>query len=907
MCTPFRMLSACLICVLVATSAGAQQPVWSVRIDEPVADLDYGRHFVVDDDGSIYVCGVNYVGWVVWKLDPSGNLLWTWNEGVPNSGHLVGNRIGICADGSVVIFGRVSGWLSGSAIVRLSPDGERLSLRTHPYTPTEDPIASINSQGQIAFATYRDGAARLVLFDRDGELLWDREHAPSVGFTPRVKAVHFGPDGTLYLGLSVRAQPDEPSERFTVARYSVTGEMLSNFTVSSAGTSDILAALAVDSVGRIAAAGSRTQPGNSSGALTVLLSPGGDVLWQDYLADPNLARRASRVIFDSERGAVFAGGSSNLPGNYDNELFLIRIGLDGTRTWVQSTGVGTGSAVLGGIGVDESGNGYFVGNWSIDVDRPIIMRSYAPDGPLLGSSNYSSGPTGDYMVQAVILDSGDFVTMTPQLFDVAISRFDRDGTHAGRSVFGSLLGRRDEYPLATSDGVGGIYIVMNSPGEIDTRLVRMDGDGNTLWAALNTDLRRAQRIDCDPAGNALLFGEVRGGDSYGDPGVIRVSPTGDVVSVTRCPAYQGGTDGISGTAVDSSGNAYLTVWSEQYRPDMSSLYHYRFFKVSPDGQILFSVARRGAKLALDDNGLITAVGSGRQGDGPPQARITRYTPGGTILWERFFVAGTRETTAQHVRISSDGSIYVAGSISGPPSNAVLCLKYSPSGDLLWSQTVGEGWPRPPRAVDIALTADDTMVVGLTAFANDAFGSRPSDPGLAVVRSDGSIRSAALFPGLAADEAAEGIALDDAGWVYLFGGYAGYDPARGFLYRCDLDARIHWSTRLERDIWSSDYKATIPTDDGGVIAVASDHTLLTRADVLVTRFAPPPVCIADRRCLGDTDGDCAIGISDLAAVLSGFGTRQAAREAPFNGDVDVNGSVSLDDLAFVLSRFGEACE
>jgi len=58
------------------------------------------------------------------------------------------------------------------------------------------------------------------------------------------------------------------------------------------------------------------------------------------------------------------------------------------------------------------------------------------------------------------------------------------------------------------------------------------------------------------------------------------------------------------------------------------------------------------------------------------------------------------------------------------------------------------------------------------------------------------------------------------------------------------------------------------------------------------------------CLGDLDGDGQIALSDLAIVLSNFGTPSGA--TPEQGDLDGDGDVDLTDLATMLSLFGTAC-
>lgn len=58
------------------------------------------------------------------------------------------------------------------------------------------------------------------------------------------------------------------------------------------------------------------------------------------------------------------------------------------------------------------------------------------------------------------------------------------------------------------------------------------------------------------------------------------------------------------------------------------------------------------------------------------------------------------------------------------------------------------------------------------------------------------------------------------------------------------------------------------------------------------------------CPGDLDGDNQVSLSDLAILLSNFGTPAGAGLG--DGDTDADGDVDLADLAFLLSRFGTIC-
>jgi len=58
------------------------------------------------------------------------------------------------------------------------------------------------------------------------------------------------------------------------------------------------------------------------------------------------------------------------------------------------------------------------------------------------------------------------------------------------------------------------------------------------------------------------------------------------------------------------------------------------------------------------------------------------------------------------------------------------------------------------------------------------------------------------------------------------------------------------------------------------------------------------------CLGDLDGDGAVGLGDLTILLSNFGT--VGGVDPDDGDLDNDDDVDLTDLTLMLSIFGTFC-
>lgn len=89
----------------------------------------------------------------------------------------------------------------------------------------------------------------------------------------------------------------------------------------------------------------------------------------------------------------------------------------------------------------------------------------------------------------------------------------------------------------------------------------------------------------------------------------------------------------------------------------------------------------------------------------------------------------------------------------------------------------------------------------------------------------------------------------------------------------------------------------PADPGNPIVFAY------RCDVH-TRVMAAPACANTGCTSGDINGDCVSDLSDLAGMLSNFGTIGTAGRT--DGDVTGDGNVDLSDLAPLLAQFGTDC-
>ncbi len=153
-----------------------------------------------------------------------------------------------------------------------------------------------------------------------------------------------------------------------------------------------------------------------------------------------------------------------------------------------------------------------------------------------------------------------------------------------------------------------------------------------------------------------------------------------------------------------------------------------------------------------------------------------------------------------------------------------------------------------------------------------------------------------------------VSLDDAGNLHVSFGPR-YQTGTTLVYTClrgDLDlggdpATDETLTLIPDQTFITDpdyvrYALNVPDENGTVHVIfeEGEYGRDTDKDLYYTRFA----------CPGDLDADGDVDLSDLAILLSNYGTTSGANR--FDGDFDGDGDVDLSDLATLLSVYGSNC-
>lgn len=395
------------------------------------------------------------------------------------------------------------------------------------------------------------------------------------------------------------------------------------------------------------------------------------------------------------------------------------------------------------IAVDDLGNVYVTGySWEAGGFHDYLTIKYSPSGDTLWVARYDG--TGNEIDQAYALavdDSGNVY------------------------VTGLSEDEFDSFDCAT--------IKYNSSGD-SVWVARYDGpDG------LEDE---AYAIAADDSGNVYVTGYSRSSAGYRDYLTIKYNASGDTVWVARYDGPSGMTDIARDIAVDGEGNVYVTGYSQ----DVGDLDDYLTIKYGPDGDTLW-VARydgpgyydRAQAIAIDDFANVYVTGYSEDSLRADDYATIKYSPSGDSLWiARYDGPGSYDDKARAMAVDDSGNVYVTGHSMGVGfSYDYLTIKYSTAGDTLWTSRYDGPSSENDTASAIAVDDSGNVYVTGVSHAHDpewdylTIKYSPSGDSLWTARYDGPVES---------NDYAYGIAVDDLGYVYVTGSSVGSGTLNDFL-------------------------------------------------------------------------------------------------------------------------------
>ncbi|MGB8658078.1 MAG: SBBP repeat-containing protein [Candidatus Zixiibacteriota bacterium] len=284
------------------------------------------------------------------------------------------------------------------------------------------------------------------------------------------------------------------------------------------------------------------------------------------------------------------------------------------------------------------------------------------------------------------------------------------------------------------DGSGNVYVTGGSYGsgtDKDYATIKYYPNGDTAWVRRyngpGNSSDGASAMAVDGSGNVYVTGFSYGDGAGADYATIKYLPNGDTAWVRRYDGPGNGEDQASAIALDDSGNAYVTGFSDGTG---SYNYDYATIKYYPNGDTAWvrryngpGSGRDEAKaLAVDVSGNVYVTGTSDGGGTLTDDYATvKYNPTGDTVWVRRYNGGNYSSDwATDLAIDEAGNVYVTGCSLGDPSSSGMSyatVKYNSLGEFLWVRRYrGEPASSDDRA--FACGVDPSGNVYVTGEGND---------------------------------------------------------------------------------------------------------------------------------------------------------------------------------------------
>lgn len=259
---------------------------------------------------------------------------------------------------------------------------------------------------------------------------------------------------------------------------------------------------------------------------------------------------------------------------------------------------------------------------------------------------------------------------------------------------------------------------------------------------------------------------------------------------------------LSATAPTTSSSSAVGVWT--MRQQLQAVGGTGWPKTNADFiGILTGASNEGYwGVAADSLGNVYCCGESNSTAAEYRCVISKYSPVGTLLWQKLLDSVTT-ATGYGVAVDSSGNVYVTGQHNS--SDRIFLVKYDTSGTLQWQKTMGSVLS---SAYDIKLDSSSNIyITGYTRNGTPTYVAlllKCDSSGNLLWTKDLSNGSIASF--------ARGNAVDSSSNAYMVAGYGG---ARLGLAKYNSSGTLQWQNELYSNTWNIDAASAITDSSGNV--------------------------------------------------------------------------------------------
>ena len=324
------------------------------------------------------------------------------------------------------------------------------------------------------------------------------------------------------------------------------------------------------------------------------------------------------------------------------------------------------------IAVDSSGNVYISGQTRPVGDYDCFVAKYNSSGTLQWQRSLG-GNSSDYGY-SVAVDSSGNVYVTGITFsqgqgsaDILIAKFNSSGTVQWKRLLGSSNADYGNGIAVDSSGNSYItgYAASATYGQDDIITAKYDTNGNIQWQRIlgGTGNDGGTAIAVDSSGNSYITGYTNGsGAGNYDMLLVKYNSSGTIQWQKTVGASN--TDWGEGIALDSSGNIYLAGYTNA--TSGAGSYDFVVSKLNSSGTVQWSRTLGGSSLdygraiAVDSSGNVYITGeTASTGTGMYEGLIAKYNSSGVLQWQRILY-GSQNEFLKGVGVDNSGNFYVGG-------------------------------------------------------------------------------------------------------------------------------------------------------------------------------------------------------------------------------------------------------
>jgi uncharacterized delta-60 repeat protein len=301
------------------------------------------------------------------------------------------------------------------------------------------------------------------------------------------------------------------------------------------------------------------------------------------------------------------------------------------------------------------------------------------------------------------------------------------------SVYNGNGNLEDHSYSIAADNSGNVYVTGYSDGgstSNDYLTIKYNPAGDAVWVKRYNNPSengsdQARSIAVNDSGNVYVTGSSTGNGTYGDFFTIKYNSSGDTVWTKRWDSdfHQG--DGARDIALDFLGNVFVT--GAAYRG--GNAWDCVTIKYSSSGVEQWVGLYTGELGDFDEGYAVTVDNSGnayvtgRCGtNGSGDFLTIKYNPAGDSLWvKKYDGPDNGLDEAYDIAVDNSGNAYVTGrSLANNTGYDCLTIKYSPTGDSLWTKRFNGTANDIDEAYALAL--DNSGNVCITGVSNHVGGS-----------------------------------------------------------------------------------------------------------------------------------------------------------------------------------------